>query len=133
VPKNLIGDDLAHLCGLLDRHGRLLASQCRLHDTFDPGPQFLWVDDRVVEDRPKLGYDPAVDPFTHSLKYLSPGIGYTNLVAQPSVQARAGGLSSRAGACDLRYGRWLWHPVRNDGAAIWHGRRNRVPRRLARL
>jgi hypothetical protein len=101
VPEDLVGDDLAHLYGLLDRHRRLLAPERRLHDALDPGPQFLWVDHRVIEDRPQLGYYPAVYPFTHSLQYLSPGVGYANLVAQPSVQARARGLPSRASAGDL--------------------------------
>ena len=98
VPEDLVGDDLAHLCGLLDRHGGPLAPERRLHDSLDPGPQFLRVDDRVVEDRPQLGYHPPVDPLTHRLQYLSPGVGYANLVTQPCVQARARGLPSRASA-----------------------------------
>ena len=45
VPEDLVGDDLAHLRGLLDRHRGPLAPERCLHDALDPGTQFLWVDD----------------------------------------------------------------------------------------
>jgi len=80
---------------------------------------------------------PAVDlHVTYGLKYLSPRVGYANLVAQ-AVCTRPGarGLPSRASACDLLTKREpLALESATTGGAIWRGpRRWQMPGRSAHL